>query len=126
MIRPIDIEDAVRDILSGSITAYCRPLPKTYSLPNILVTATGGSQGADWKGIDVMDTFTVKLDCRGASEASALDTLRTAIGTLQASRDARICRVLVNSLYSWGNDGTRPDLAMCSATLLVTARPENT
>lgn len=124
MKRPIDIEDAVWNVLDKeNITVYCRPLPKNYALPNILVTATGGSQETDWFGADTLDTFTVKLDCRGESEASALEYLRSAIGVLQCSPGG-LSSVRVNSLYSWGEDSTRPDLAMCSATLLIQARPE--
>ena len=122
--RPIDIEDAVREALSGNLTAFCRPLPASYTLPNILVTATGGSQEADWHGTDQADTFTVNLTSRGETEASALECLRTAIGILQASQGGVLARVRLNTQYSWGEDRTRPDLAMCGATLLITARPE--
>lgn len=125
MNRPIDIEDAVRTVLaSNSITAYCRPLPKDYALPNILVSAVGGSQDTDWRGSDVLDSFTVNLTSRGETEASALEALRTAIGVLQTAQGATFARMQVNSLYSWGMDGSRPDLALCSATLIVSARPE--
>lgn len=125
MNRPIDIEDAVRSVLkTNNLTAYCRPLPKNYSLPNILVSAVGGNQATDWHGSDVLDNFTVNLTSRGETEASALETLRTAIAVLQSEQGGSLSRVSVNSLYSWGTDGTRPDLAMCSATLIISARPE--
>lgn len=122
--KPIDIEDAVREALENYVTAYCRPLPEHYPLPNILITATGGSETADWHGDDIADTFTVNLTCRSDTEASALDCLRTAIGILKASQGLPLRRVRVNSQYSWGSDPRRPDLAMCGATLLVTAAPE--
>lgn len=122
--KPIDIEDAVRIALKDYVTAYCRPLPASYSLPNILVTATGGSCETDWHGTDMIDTFTVNLTCRGENEASALDTLRTAIGVLTASQGGTLTRVRLNSQYSWGSDSVRPDLAMCGATLIISARPE--
>lgn len=125
MNRPIDIGEAVRTVLaSNSLTAYCRPLPKNYALPNILVSAVGGSQDTDWRGADVLDSFTVNLTSRGETEASALEALRTAIGVLQTAQGVTFARVQVNSLYSWGMDGSRPDLALCSATLIVSARPE--
>jgi len=124
IIIPIDIEDAIRSILSEYITAFCRPLPATYSLPNILVTSVGGSQETDWNGRDQADTFTVNLTSRGETEASALDLLRTAIGILKESQGGVLSRVSVNSQYSWGNDPQRPDLAMCGATLIVVARPQ--
>lgn len=122
--KPIDIEDAVRGALSAKLTAFCRPLPADYSLPNILVTATGGSSEEDWHGTDQADTFTVNLTSRGATEAEALGYLRTAIGILQASQGRKLVRVRINTQYSWGEDQRRPDLAVCGATLLITARPE--
>lgn len=122
--KSIDIEDAVREALCEYLTAYCRPLPKNYTLPNILVTSTGGSTDTDWKGEDMSDTFTVNLTSRGKTEAEALDCLRTALGILQASQGGVLARVRINSQYSWGEDRTRPDLAMCGATLLITARPD--
>ena len=122
--KPIDIEDAVREALSPYLTTFCRPLPATYSLPNILVTSVGGSSESDWHGTDMIDTFTVNLTARGENEAEALECLRTAIGVLQASQGKPLSRVQINSQYSWGTDPTRPDLAMCGATLLVSARPE--
>lgn len=125
IIKPIDVEDAVRLALSAHMTnIHCRPLPRLYNLPNILVTATGGSQDTDWNGADVYDTFTVNLTCRGTSEAQALNYLRTAIGVLKASQGGTLRKVTLNSQYSWGNDPERPDLAVCGATLLITANPE--
>ena len=122
--KPIDIEDAVRTALAEYLTAYCRPLPASYTLPNILVTALGGSEITDWHGTDQIDTFTVNLTSRGETEASALDCLRTAIGVLKASQGKTLATVTLNSQYSWGTDPVRPDLAMCGATLIIAARPE--
>lgn len=124
--KSIDIENAVRLILADYMTAFCRPLPETYTLPNILVTAVGGLQETDWHGSNQADTFTVNLTSRGETEASALDLLRTALGVLQAVQGGVLLRVRVNSQYSWGVDPMRPDLAMAGATLLITARPEIT
>ena len=70
--KSIDIENAVRLILADYMTAFCRPLPEIYTLPNILVTAVGGSQETDWHGSDQADTFTVNLTSRGETEASGL------------------------------------------------------
>jgi hypothetical protein len=122
--KSIDIEDAVREELSVYLTAYCRPLPADYPLPNILVSAIGGTSESDWHGTNQSDTFTVNLTSRGKNEAEALDCLRTAIGILQAAQGGVLARVRINSQYSWGEDGRRPDLASCGATLLITARPE--
>ena len=124
IIKPIDIEDLIRETLNPYLTAFCRPLPATYTLPNILVTSVGGSCNTDWHGSVMLDRFTINLTCRGNNEAEALDCLRTAIGILDASQGKTITNVQMVSHYSWGNDPVRPDLAMCGATLLVSARPE--
>lgn len=127
MTRPIDVEDAVRsELVAGGLTAYCRPLPASYALPSILVTATGGNQETDWHGIDVLDNFTVNLTCRGEDNGTTLEYLRNAIGILQNSAGGTLASVRVNSIYSWGRDATRPELAMCASTIIVTARPETT
>ena len=126
MVRPIDIEDLVRTILADyGLTAFCRPLPESYSLPNILISAVGGYQDKDWHGIDQFDRFIVNLNCRAEDEASALETIRSAIGILQNEQGNKLCSVTVNSAYSWGRDSVRPDLAMCGSTLIIAARPEN-
>jgi hypothetical protein len=36
--RSIDIEDEIRQVLAKHLTAYCRPLPKDFSTPCILVS----------------------------------------------------------------------------------------
>ena len=109
--RSIDVEDAVRQALSEHLTAYCRPLPKDYSLPSILVTKVGGSD------TDKIDTFEVTLDARADTEYQADLTLRNAIGILKY--------VAVSSSGSWGSDPARPDLAMCTARLRVVAHLEH-
>lgn len=127
--RSIDIEDSVREILSGAgITAYCRPLPKDFSMPSILVQSTGGTTEENWSGLEMMDTFTIVLDSRAETENDALLTLRNAIGVLKAAVAAQsgpVRYVSLNSQYSWGADPVRPELAMCSANLSILARPES-
>ena len=117
--RSIDIEDAVRQALADHLTAYCRPLPKDYSLPCILVSKVGGTDR------DKIDTFEVVLDSRAATEYEADLTLRNAIGILKAVDDTAIRYVTVNSSGSWGSDPARPDLALCTARLRVVAHLEN-
>ena len=120
--RSIDIEDAVRQALSEHLTAYCRPLPKDYSLPNILVTKVGGSD------TDKIDTFEVTLDARADTEYHADLTLRNAIGILKhaaGEQSSPIRYVSVNSSGSWGSDPARPDLALCTARLRVVAHLEH-
>ena len=117
--RSIDIEDVVRLALADYLTAYCRPLPKDYSLPCILVSKVGGTDR------DKIDTFEVVLDSRAKTEYEADLTLRNAIGVLKAVEGTHIRYVTVNSSGSWGNDPARPDLAMCSARLRIVAHIEH-
>ena len=116
--RSIDIEDAVRLALADHLTAYCRPLPKDYRLPCILVSKVGGTDR------DMIDTFEVVLDSRAKTEYEADLTLRNAIGILKAVEGTAIRYVTVNSSGSWGSDPARPDLAMCSARLRIVAHVE--
>lgn len=121
ILRSIDIEDTVREVLAGHITTYCRPLPKDYTLPCILVSQVGGSD------VNQVDTFEVTLDARAEDEATALLTLRNAVGILRASvktQTTPIRNITVNSSGSWGSDPVRPDLAMCSARIRVAAHLE--
>lgn len=119
--KSIDIEEEIRTALSPYLTAYCRPLPADYSLPNILITQVGGTQ------TDRIDTFEVVLDARAETEAEALDSLNTAIAVLiQTAKEqtSALRHVVVNTSGSWGADPIRPDLAMCSARLSVTAHQQ--
>lgn len=118
--RSKDIEDAVRAVLAGHLTAYCRPLPADFTTPCILIQSVGGSTAATMTGKGKVDTFTVTLDARAESQSKADEYIRNAVAILEASG----LNVSVNSLYSWGTDPARPDLAMRSATLLVTAHRE--
>lgn len=119
--KSIDIEEEIRTALSPYLTAYCRPLPAEYSLPNILITQVGGTQ------TDRIDTFGVVLDSRAELEADALEYLNRAIAILiQTAKEQTIAlrHVVVNTSGSWGADPVRPDLAMCSARLDVTAHQQ--
>ena len=123
--RSIDIEDAVRTVLSKYMAAYCPPLPAKYALPNILITATGGDTASASSGKGKVDTFMVVLDARAKEEAEAMELARNAVAILETAGKAEgISHIEVNSLYSWSADPVRPDLAMCSATLMVTAHRE--
>ena len=122
ILKPVDIEEEIRTALKGFITIYVRPLPENYLLPNVLITATGGSSK------DTIDTFTVSIDARAETDAEAYDTLSTALGLLeeQAKKQHGALRnVMINSLARWGNDPVRPDLKLCTATVLVTAHRES-
>lgn len=116
--KSIDIEEEIRTALSLYLTAYCRPLPEHYVLPNILITQVGGTT------VKTIDTFSVVLDSRARQEAEALDTLNRAIGILKQvakEQTTAMRHVTVNTSGSWGNDPVRPDLAMCSARIDVVA-----
>ena len=119
--RSIDIEDALRQALSDYMTVYCRPLPKDFETPCILITHTGGDSAKTVTGKGKADMFMVVLDARAETEAEADELLRDAVAVLE-TLDTMF--VDINSLYSWGTDPVRPDLAMCSATLMVTAHRE--
>lgn len=121
--RSIDVEDEVRQALSGYVTAYCRPLPKDFTVPSILVQQVGGTDA------NTIDSFEVVLDARAETDAEANEALRTAIGILKAvtaNQTTALRHVSVNSSGSWGNDPVRPDLAMCSARIRVIAHEERT
>lgn len=116
--KSVDIEDVIRAALTPYMTAYCRPLPADYSLPNILITQVGGTDSQK------IDTFAVVLDSRAESEADAIGYLNRAIGIVRqvAKEQTTAMRyVTVNSSGSWGHDPVRPDLAMCSARIEVVA-----
>lgn len=122
ILRNIDIEDTIRGALADYIQTYCRPLPKDLKLPSILVQQVGGTDES------TIDTFEVVLDARAADDGQALETLRNAVGILRAvaaSQTTDLRHVSVNSSGSWGVDPVRPELAMCSARLSVTAHLEN-
>lgn len=119
--RSIDIEDVIREALDDYLTIYCRPLPKDFRMPCILVQQVGGFD------VSTIDTFEVVLDSRAEHEAEAFETLRNAVGILKAvasKHTTPIRYVSVNSSGSWGADPVRPDIAMCSARLSVTAHLE--
>lgn len=119
--KSIDIEEEVRTALSPHQTAYCRPLPADYSLPNILVTQVGGTD------TDRVDTFEVVLDSRAETEAETLSYLNMAKAILiQTAKEqtTALRHVVVNTSGSWGADPVRPDLAMCSARISVTAHQQ--
>lgn len=116
--KSIDIEDEIRVALADYLTVYCRPLPAEYLLPHILVTQVGGTDR------DTIDTFSVVLDSRAETEQSAVEYLNLAKGILKQvakEQTTAIRHVVVNSSGSWGVDPVRPDLAMCSARLEITA-----
>jgi hypothetical protein len=53
-----------------------------------------------------------------------MDTLNTAVGILKAvaaEQTTALRHVTINSSGSWGTDPVRPDLAMCSARVTVSA-----
>lgn len=121
ILRPIDIEDEIRQGLSQYMTVYCRTLPAQYTTPCLTITATGGSTA------NTIDTFTVVLDARAETDAEAFAIIRTAQGLLESlacSQFGALRSVVINSLANWGNDPARPDLKLCSLTALVTAHRE--
>lgn len=122
IIRSIDIEDVIRTALSGHFTIYCRPLPAKFTVPSLEISSVGGTDENE------VDTFDVVLDARAQEDADANELLRDAIGALKAiakKQTTAIRHVTVNASGSWGSDPVRPDLAMYSARLRITAHQES-
>ncbi len=119
--RSIDIEYEIRNALEEYLTVYCRPLPEDYDLPHILITQVGGTDS------NQINTFQVVLDARADIEGTAIEYLNTAVAILKTvakEQTTALRHVVVNSSASWGTDPARPDLAMCSARLEITAHLE--
>jgi len=117
----IDIEYEVQKILASYITAYCRPLPANFTMPCILVTKVGGSDR------DTIDTTEIVLDSRAERESQAIALLNKAVGILRKvsmESTTPVRHIRVTSSGSWGVDPVRPDIAMCSARVSVTAHLE--
>ena len=122
IIRSIDIEDVIRTALSGHFTIFCRPLPAKFTVPSLEISSVGGTDENE------VDTFDVILDARAQEDAEANELLRNAIGALKAiakQQTTAIRHVTVNASGSWGSDPVRPDLAMYSARLRITAHQES-
>lgn len=123
IVRSIDIENVVRLALTDYFQVYCRPLPSKFIVPSLEVQRVAGTE------VNTIDTFDIVLDSRAKSEAEADELLRNAIGALKKIADEQttaIRFVEVNTSGSWGTDPVRPDLAMCSARLRITAHQELT
>lgn len=117
----VDIEYEVQKILAPFLTVYCRPLPADFTTPCILVTQVGGSDR------DTIDNFQIVLDSRAQRASQAIALLNKAVGILRkVSRESTtpVRHIQVTSSGSWGVDPVRPDIAMCSARVSVTAHLE--
>ena len=117
---PIDIEYAIQKVLTPYIKTYCRPLPKEYELPNILVTRTGGTEFQDWSGTGHIDRFNIQLYCRAEDDGTAQEALSTAVAILKDSDEFRFVQNNTD-LGNWGVDPVRPDLSLFSVSLIVSA-----
>lgn len=121
ILKPVDIEEEIRLALTDYMTVFCRPLPEKFQTPCLLVVATGGTSN------NKVDTFTVSLDARSESNAEAYDLLAKALGILEQqarNQTGALRNVIINGLARWGTDPVRPDLNLCTATVLVTAHRE--
>lgn len=120
--RSIDIEYEISQALNANgVTAYVRPLPEDFVTPSILVTQVGGTER------DTIDQFDVVLDSRSKEDYDATLILNNAIGVLRKvvkEQSTALRYIEVVSSGSWGNDPVRPDLAMRSARLRLTAHLE--
>ena len=116
MRRSIDIEDAVRQVLAEYYTAYCDPLPATYSLPFIRVTSAGGSDA------NTIDTFMVEIEAYAETDAEACEVCRNAVGII---REWKYAYTDENTKPSRFQDPLRPDLCRYRTSLLVTTHQED-
>lgn len=122
ILRPCDIEDEIRVALKDYVTAYVRPLPEKFKVPSILIQAVGG--GSE----NTIDTFRVVLDSRAKTDAEASELIRTALGILEAQTAEQVGAlrsITINSMANWSSDPVRPDLKLCTMTVLVTAHRES-
>lgn len=127
MKRPIDFEDEIRKILTDKVRAYCKPLPKDFALPSVLITQVGGRTEYTWAGVGEIDTADITIDARAETDAEAVETLRNAIGYLEESvslQNTPLMMMELNTFSSTINDPVRPDLKMCTARILTRARRE--
>ena len=116
--KAVDIENEIRLALDDYFEAYCRPLPETYGLPNVLVEQTGGTTS------NTIDSFQIKLSIRAKTDEEALDTMHDVIGVLEYQAEHQfgaLRHFSVNSMASWGSDPVRPDLKLCTVTAIVIA-----
>lgn len=121
ILRPVDIEEEARLALKDYFPTYVRPLPANYTLPCLLLTATGGTSNNE------VDTFMLTLDARAETDAEAYELITTALGALEnqgKNQFGALRNVILNSLARWGTDPVRPDLKLCTATVLVTCHRE--
>ena len=115
MRRSVDIEDETRAVLSEYYTAYCDPLPKSYTVPFIRVTNAGGSDR------NTIDMFTVVIEGYSDTEAEACEITRNAVGIL---REAPQWYVKENTKAARFEDPLRPDLCRYRTTVLITAHQQ--
>ena len=121
ILRPCDIENEIRLALAEYFTVYVRPLPVNFPTPSLLITATGGTTA------NTIDTYTVSIDARAETDAEAFELLSNALGVLEVQAQNQVGALrnaIINSLARWGADPVRPDLKLCTATVLVTAHRE--
>ena len=121
ILKQVDIENEIRLALADCFEAYCRPLPETYGLPNVLIEQTGGSSSNE------IDTFQVRLSVRAETDEDASDVMRDVLGVLEVRATEQfgaLRHVSLNSLASWSTDPARPDLKLCTALVLVTTHRE--
>lgn len=117
ILKPVDIENEVRLALKDYFEAYCRPLPATYGLPNVLVEQTGGDTE------NQIDTFQVRLSVRAETDPESNDVMREVLGVLQTRCEEQfgaLRHMSLNSQASWSTDPVRPDLKLCTALVLIT------
>ena len=70
---PIDIEEEIRKALAEQgVTIYCKPLPKDFALPCILVTCVGMTSRYNWANQATRDGFACRMARSSFSSAPFL------------------------------------------------------
>ena len=73
ILRPYDIEEQIRLALSEYFTVYVRPLPKTYPLPCLLITATRELRRMPMR-MNLSATPSAFWKCRRATKSAPFET----------------------------------------------------
>ena len=113
--RSVDIENEVRQVLAEYYTAYCDPLPATYSLPFIRVINAGGSER------NQTDTFSVVIHGYAETDAEACEITRNAAGIIKTWKYWHVEETTKATRFP---DPLRPDLCRYRTTFLITAHQE--
>ena len=125
LVKPIDIEDALRvdlaAILGSSYKCFAPPQPDDLTAGSVMVTALGGASNGE-----VSNEHDVSIDCWASTEAAAV-TLGNTVAGYVASLPMRATTTpykgaYINALPYINPDPTRPLLPRVTFRATVTVR----